>query len=145
MKRWEQFQNLSTHTSITGAIEKLTMSFPEKSKKTVFEVNLVTIIRETGLPEIWENPAKTFEGRTLETPWQDVHIAYFSGEATWNYLNSPFHYAFPNVVTEEMTPCEENGEVWRRLKITFPDNIVTHSFWPESFAGYRSFMSVLTK
>ncbi|MDB5479170.1 MAG: hypothetical protein JWO83_223, partial [Caulobacteraceae bacterium] len=42
-------------------------------------------------------------------------------------LTQPFLYAYPGFLTEEVEPWEENGETWRRLKVTFPDNIVSHT------------------
>ena len=31
------------------------------------------------------------------------------------------------VSTEELSPWHEDGETWRRLKVTFPPSIATHS------------------
>jgi hypothetical protein len=33
----------------------------------------------------------------------------------------------PGVVTQEIDPWNEEGEVWRRLQVTFPDTIAPHS------------------
>jgi len=49
-----------------------------------------------------------------------LHVAYFDSYALWTYLTIPFLYAHPAFVTEELTPWQENGEEWRRLKATFP-------------------------
>lgn len=116
-------------------IERLTMLFPGQHKQTIFEGSAVTINKDGESPEIWKNPVTTFEGHTLETPWQDVHVAYFSGEAMWTYLNIPFLFTYPGVVTEEIEPWQEDGETWRRLKITFPDTIITHSKEQVAFFG----------
>jgi hypothetical protein len=62
----------------------------------------------------------------FDTPWDDIH-AYFSGEALWTYLTTPFLYTWPGFVTEEITPIQVGGETWRRLKVTFPDRIKTHT------------------
>ena len=35
------------------------------------------------------NPRAAFEGHVAETAWDDLHLAYFSGYAIWNYLNTP--------------------------------------------------------
>ena len=35
------------------------------------------------------NPRASFQGHVAETPWDDLHLAYFSGYAIWNYLNTP--------------------------------------------------------
>jgi hypothetical protein len=72
------------------------------------------------------NPRVAFDGHTVETPWDDLHLAYFSGYAMWNYLNTPFIFALPGFQTEEIEPWDENGERRRRLKVAFPDHISTH-------------------
>src|SRR5258708_24512499 len=72
------------------------------------------------------NPRAAFDGHTVETPWDDLNLAYFSGYAMWNYLTTPFIFALPGFQTEEIEPWDENGEKRRRLKVTFPDHIATH-------------------
>jgi hypothetical protein len=44
----------------------------------------------------------------------------------WTYLTTPFAFAMDVVATEELEPWRENGEIWRRLKVTFPQSIATH-------------------
>jgi hypothetical protein len=73
-----------------------------------------------------KDPRSSFEGHTVETPWDDLNLAYFSGYAMWNYLNTPFIFALPGFKTEEIEPWQEDGERRRRLKVTFPDHIATH-------------------
>ena len=73
------------------------------------------------------NPRQAFAGHTPATPWDDLHLAYFSGYAMWNYLNTPFIFALPGFAAEEIEPWVEGHETWRRLKITFPESIATHS------------------
>jgi hypothetical protein len=73
------------------------------------------------------NPRDSFKGHTLETPWNDLQLAYFAGCAMWTYLNTPFLLAEPGVDAEELEPWKEKNETWRRLKVKFPAKIVTHS------------------
>ena len=73
------------------------------------------------------NPREAFAGHTPATPWDDLHLAYFSGYAMWNYLNTPFMFALPGFAAEEIEPWVEGHETWRRLKITFPETVATHS------------------
>jgi hypothetical protein len=73
------------------------------------------------------NPRQAFAGHTPATPWDDLHLAYFSGYAMWNYLNTPFMFALPGFAAEEIEPWVEGHETWRRLKVTFPESIATHS------------------
>jgi hypothetical protein len=73
-----------------------------------------------------KNPRAAFDGHTVETPWDDLNLAYFSGYAMWNYLNAPFIFALPGFKTEEIEPWYDNGEKRRRLRVLFPDHIATH-------------------
>ena len=72
-------------------------------------------------------PRDSFKGHSLETPWNRLQLAYFAGYAMWTYLNTPFLLALDGVRAEEMGPWRENGEIWRRLEVTFPPNIASHS------------------
>jgi hypothetical protein len=54
-------------------------------------------------------------------------ICFFGGYAMWTYLTQPFLYAYPDFVVEEIEPWDENGETWRRLDVTFPDHIASHT------------------
>jgi hypothetical protein len=72
------------------------------------------------------NPQAAFQGHAVETAWDDLHLAYFSGYAIWNYLNTPFLFLLPGFKTEEIEPWDEHGEKRRRLKVTFPDSVTTH-------------------
>lgn len=62
-----------------------------------------------------DNPRSAFEGHSVETKWDNLHLVYFSGYAIWTYLTSPFLLKLPNVHTEEIEPWDEQGQVWRRL------------------------------
>lgn len=73
------------------------------------------------------NPAAAFAGHVLDTPWDRLHAAYFTGYAMWNYLTEPFTFAEPGFEFAELEPWREDGETWRRLQVTFPENLVTHS------------------
>jgi hypothetical protein len=73
-----------------------------------------------------KNPRAAFDGHTVETPWDDLHLAYFSGYAMWNYLTTPFIFARPGFQTREIELWDESGEKRRRLTVIFPDHIATH-------------------
>jgi hypothetical protein len=77
--------------------------------------------------QVRDDPAKVFVGQQRETPWDDLQVAYFQGEALWTYLTTPFLYTYDGFVTEEISPIEVDGETWRRLKVTFPDSVKSHS------------------
>jgi hypothetical protein len=73
-----------------------------------------------------KNPRGAFDGHSVESPWDDLNLAYFSGYAIWNYLTAPFIFALPGFETEEIEPWHENGEERRRLRVVFPERIATH-------------------
>ena len=107
--------------------ERLT-DFPGQDKRAVFEPNRIVIETMSGtLIEARDNPEASFEGQQRETPWDDIHVAYFVGEALWTYLNTPFLYTHDGFITEEIPSIQVEGEIWRRLKVTFPDNVKSHS------------------
>lgn len=50
-------------------------------------------------------------------PWTDEDVVHFAGYALWNYLAAPFAW----------TRCEVRELPGRRLALTFPDDLPTHS------------------
>jgi hypothetical protein len=149
LDRWNQVQSITVDASITGTFwhikskgdalkdvrfevdttrERLTMDFAGEDKRSVFEPLRVVIQRRDGtLIDVRDDPERSFDGQRFETPWDDIDLAYFTGEALWTYLNTPFLYTWPGFVTEEITPIETGGETWRRLKATFPDHVKSHT------------------
>ena len=73
------------------------------------------------------DPEAAYAGHVQETPWDKFHVTYFASEALWTYLTSPFLYTYPGFESEEIEPWHENGEEWRRLKVTFPTHIHSHT------------------
>jgi hypothetical protein len=147
--RWRQIRSIRVAASITGAIwfvkgqgdalkdvvltadtinERLSVEFPGQDKRAVFEPQRIVLQHMDGtLIAERDNPEQSFFGQQRETPWDDIHVIYFVGEALWTYLNVPFLYTQDGFVTEEIAPIEVNGEVWRRLQVTFPDHIKSHT------------------
>jgi hypothetical protein len=149
LERWNKVKAIKVAASITGGIwyvkgkgdflknviltaetrkEHLTVDFLGQDKRAVFQPNRVVMETADGsLIDARDNPEKSFEGQQRETPWDDFHVAYFVGEALWTYLNTPFLYTYEGFVTEEIPSIQVEGEVWRRLKVTFPDNVKSHT------------------
>jgi hypothetical protein len=149
LDRWNRVKAIKVTASITGAIwfvkgkgdvlknvvltaqtrkERVTIDFPGQDKRAVFEPNRIVIEKTDGtLINARDNPEKSFEGQLRETPWDDIQVAYFVGEALWTYLNTPFLYTHDGFLTEEIPSVQVEGETWRRLKVTFPDRVKSHS------------------
>ena len=96
------------------------------------------LVLETDAGEVIErrdNPRSAFVGHTQESAWDNLHVAYFSGYAMWTYLTQPFLYAYRGFETREIDPWLEEGEIWRRLEVIFPDYIASHSRKQVSYFG----------
>jgi len=78
-------------------------------------------------------PADSFAGHQMHTPWDALHRAYFNGEALWTYLTTPFLLAVDGVHVEETEPWKQGSETWRVLRARFPGSIETHSRVQEFF------------
>jgi hypothetical protein len=150
MARWSQVKTIGGNMSITGLMWKrkgwpdvlkdvhVTAEtkrqwisydrFTDAGRRSIYQPDHVKIETLDGrVLKQRRDPRSAFQGHRPETPWDDLHLAYFSGYAMWNYLNAPFLFAFPGVVSEEIEPWDENGEKMRRLQVTFPDSIATHA------------------
>lgn len=157
LERWNQFHTVQLNASITGGIwyvkgrpdvlkeveiraalhaEKLKMRFPKERRTTFFKPDRISIETDASPNAlVVEDPIRSFEGHVRETPWEDVHVAYFSGEALWTYLTTPFLYTYPGFEVEELSPWQESGETWRRLKVIFPCEIASHTREQISYFG----------
>jgi hypothetical protein len=149
LKRWHEISEIKVAASIRGAIwfvkgqgdylkdiimtvdtkqERLITDFPGQDKRYIFQPSKIVLEHSDGTAiQVRENPEKSFLGQNRETPWDDLHVGYFQGEALWTYLTTPFLYTYDGFVTEEIAPIQVNGEVWRRLKVTFPESVKSHT------------------
>ena len=149
LEGWNKLKSMKVAASITGAIwyvkgkgdvlknviltadtkqEHLVTDFPGQDKRSLFEPDRIVMEKVDGtLIACRDNPEKSFEGQQRETPWDDIHVAYFCGEALWTYLTTPFLYTYEGFETEEIASIQVDGETWRRLKVTFPDYVRSHT------------------
>ncbi|MCK1446699.1 MULTISPECIES: hypothetical protein [unclassified Bradyrhizobium] len=150
LDRWNEFTKLRAEVSLSGAIwdfkqqtgalidkvfeiktheEHLSITpFPAPGQRSLFVPHrLVFETLDGKIVEARDNPKSAFDGQIFADPWEKLHVAYFSSEALWTYLTSPFLYTYPGFESEEIEPWHENGEEWRRLRVTFPDHIESHT------------------
>jgi hypothetical protein len=149
LQRWNKVKSIRVAASITGAIwfvkgkgdflanvvltadtktERLCVDFVGQDKRAIFEPTRIVIEKKDGTRiDARDDPEKSFVGQQRETPWDDIHVTYFVGEALWTYLNTPFLYTQEGFATEEIAPIQVEDETWRRLKVTFPDYIKSHT------------------
>jgi hypothetical protein len=157
LKRWNQLTTVKADLSITEELwqlkaqpeapkdvvveaqlkrQQLTTHLIRESRRSIFTPDRVLIESESGiLEEGRDDPRSAFQGHRLETPWDDLHVAYFSSYALWNYLTIPFLYTYPGFVSEELATWQEHGEQWRALKVRFPDYLATHTREQISYFG----------
>ncbi len=101
--------------------------FPYPGARGLFENRAVAIQTDAGKQvAALDRPRPTFAGHERTTPWSDLQFLYFIGYAFWNYFTAPFLLTFDGVTVEEITPWEEHGEIWRVLKVIFPESLDTH-------------------
>ncbi len=139
LDRWKRFGTVSAHginggvlwgaKGKAGVIGDVTVTvdlrnekvshwpFGSPDRRSRFEPQRVALENANGkiVEELFQ-PRSSFRGHTLETPWNDLQLAYFAGCAMWTYMNTPFLLARPGVESEEIDPWQEAGETWRRLK-----------------------------
>lgn len=150
LERWKQYNTFSA-TQVTGGVlwpmkgvagilDKVNITidlnqqwvshapFQNSAYYTSVEANRVAIETNGGtVIEELLNPRLSFQGQTLESPYNNLQLAYVAGYSIWTYLTAPFSFTEPGFETREIEPWEENGEIWRRLKVKFPPHIATHS------------------
>ena len=149
LARWTEVSSVTIDVSITGGIwyakgqpdvlknvvmvadtkrEHVRTSFVGQDQTTVFEPGRVVVQTSDGTAlQTSDDPEGSFAGQSADTPWNAIHVAYFSGEALWTYLNTPFLYMQPRFAKQEIAPVEVEGETWRRLKVTFPTEVKSHT------------------
>ena len=149
LERWNQINAIKVAASMGGAIwfvksqgdvlknvvmtvdtrvERLITDFPGQNKRSIFEPGRIVMENADGTRlDSREDPEESFKGQERETPWDLFHVAYFQGEALWTYLNTPFLYTHEGFITEEISSIQVNGETWRRLKVTFPESVKSHT------------------
>ncbi len=116
------------HVTVSTKIQSTSYRpFTAPNKRSVYQPDQTRIETLDGqVLQERRDPRPAFQNHVPETQWDELDLAYFSGYAMWNYLTTPFVFSWPGVLCEEIAPWNENGNVRRRLKVTFPDSIATH-------------------
>src|SRR5579859_653320 len=105
--------------------------FPTPGQRAVFDRGEVRIETNSGERiEVRRNPRSAFNGLSglrRNFRWDPLDATYFAGYAWWNYLSIPRLLAREGVTIREGRPLREAAEAWRRLEVTFPPDLHTHS------------------
>ncbi|MGF6756635.1 hypothetical protein [Paraburkholderia sp. GAS42] len=157
IENWRKLRAVSARLDIGGAIWQV-KGQPDMFRDVELEADLRTqrlamtsqtagwkghftpdLVRIESLKGDWieerHAPRTSYEGHAQQTQWDRLHALYFGSYALWSYLTIPFLYTYPGFRTEVLPEWEENGEVWQRLKVTFPDSIASHSREQISYFG----------
>src|SRR5262249_47365178 len=73
------------------------------------------------------DPRRSFAGYDERSKWDSLQTGYFLCYSLWNALTAPFLLSYPGVSAREIDAHQEGDETWRRLHVTFPTSIATHS------------------
>lgn len=102
--------------------------FGELAARSEFASSRIALLDKDGQPlQQRDHPRASFAGHRLETPWDALQLAFFAGCAMWTYLNTPFLLAWDGVHCEEDEPWHEQGETWRKLRVSYPDSLEVFS------------------
>jgi hypothetical protein len=102
--------------------------YPRPGQRGVLEDGSVRIETDDGeLVQAREHPRGAFADLRHKLWWDQLDILYFGAYAMWTYVSTPFVLAEEGYALRELEPWKENGEHWRRLAVTFPEHIHTHS------------------
>lgn len=103
--------------------------YPSPGQRGVLEEDgRVRIETDSGeLVEERRNARGAFRDLRHKLWWDRLDILYFATYAMWTYVSTPFVLAREDYLLSELDPWVENGEHWRRLAVTFPAHVHTHS------------------
>jgi hypothetical protein len=116
-----------TYITVDTKKQFLTYQSANGNLSTSYDPNCVRLNLQNGYLDKLENPRESFAAHTKETQWTALQTIYFASYAMWNYINIPFVFAKFDYQEQEIEPWKENGEVWKRLKVIFPQHIATHT------------------
>jgi len=120
LDRWNTFQAIEARMAVGGGIfaakrnpglqnnvtyrirtheERVAIDrFSAPDRRVNFVPSRLTLENLGGdLIEVRDDPRSAFAGQTEESPWDTLHVAYFTSYALWTYLNLPFVYTWPGV------------------------------------------------
>jgi hypothetical protein len=105
--------------------------FPHHGRRAIFDRGAVRIEGEDGeTVAARADPRPEFSGRSglrRNLRWDALDSSYFAGYAMWNYLTTPYLLTREGVEASEGEPWSQDGEQWRRLQVSFPAGLDTHS------------------
>jgi hypothetical protein len=155
LKAWDKLQRLRANVSVGGALWdqkqlpgllknariELKLSYQDVvthlvdlEERIVFAPHQISLESESGKTlDTCNDPRSCFSSANCK--WDKLHAGYFSSYALWGYLTTPFLYTYPGFDAREIDPWYEDGERWRVLQVTFPDEYAAHTRTQYSYFG----------
>jgi hypothetical protein len=118
-------------TTVTVATDRQWAShapFGTVAARSEFTGDAIALLDDQGrVIEKRTDPRESFADHVLETPWDDLQLAFFAGCAMWTYLNTPFLLAWEGVESKDAGAWHEGGETWRKIALRYPDKLEVFS------------------
>jgi hypothetical protein len=150
LERWNRFDRFEAHVSIGGSylaskVDATNLKEIVVSGNTRFQAaevvgmldrfgrglcraNWVGIENHSGLIAAQQSVTpEDFAKLGSRAHWTELDVVYYCGISIWNFINCPFLLAESGFKIGEIAPLDADGEVWRRLHVTFPDRIATEA------------------
>jgi hypothetical protein len=150
LERWNRFDRFEAHVSMGGSylaskvdatnLKEIVVSgntrfqaaevvgMLDRSGRGLCRANWVGIENHSGLIAAQQSVTpEDFAKLGSRAHWTELDVVYYCGISIWNFINCPFLLAESGFKIGEIAPLDADGEVWRRLHVTFPDRIATEA------------------
>ena len=102
--------------------------YPRRGHRGVFEQGAVRVEAADGrVIHERSHPRDDLKGPRRLLWWDNLDLLYFGASSLWTYMAMPFIFAERGFDVSAGDEWVEQGQVWRRLAVTFSDEIHTHS------------------
>ena len=103
--------------------------YPGPGRRGVFEQDGAVRIETDGGEVLLrrERARDAFADLRHKLWWDRLDILYFGTYAIWTYITAPFVFAREGFSARELDAWDEGAGRWRRLAVSFPAGVHTHS------------------
>jgi hypothetical protein len=101
--------------------------FPDSAHYATWEPHRATVETTDGRAASEPVGRRSFVGgqKSLTSRDQLAAVDYISA-ATWNCFAAPFIFARTDFASQEVEPRRQDGELWRRLQVIYPEPVATY-------------------
>ena len=130
-ERWDEICRFRAMVSVTGALMRtkgmpqlgdvrivgetrdqrvMIAPFPDSAHYATWEPHRATIEKTDGRVVLERSGlVSPFDGQERGTTWEPFQALQYTSATSWNWFVSPFIFARPDFVNEEIEPWKENG------------------------------------